>query len=69
MSMTNQEILDEIAMVRNHGRQSRNTYRRAITHYCEFHNMTMQELLDEADQEEENGVRVCLIAEKEGCVA
>lgn len=57
MSMTNQEILDEIAMVRNHSPQSRNTYKRAITHYCEFNNMTMQELLDEADQEEESGIR------------
>ena len=57
MSMTNQEILDEIAMVRNHGQQSRTTYRRAITHYCEFNQMTMQELLDEADQEEEKGIR------------
>lgn len=57
MSMTNQDILDEIAMVRNHGTQSRKIYKRAITYYCKFNNMTMQELLDEADQEEENGIR------------
>lgn len=57
MSMTNQDILDEIAMVRNHGQQSKNTYKKAIAHYCNFHQMTMQELIDEADEEEENGIR------------
>lgn len=57
MTMTNTEILEEIAMVRNHGTQSRITYKRAINHYCKFNNMTMHELLDEADQEEEDGIR------------
>lgn len=57
MSMTNEEILEEIAMVRNHSLQSRKTYKRAINHYCQFNGLTMQELLDEADKEEENGIR------------
>ena len=57
MNMTNTEILEEIALVRNHGPQSKKTYRRAMNHYCEFHQMTMQELLDEADAEEEAGIR------------
>jgi len=57
MTMTNEEILDEIAMVRNHGKASRHIYRRAVNHYCNFNQMTMQELLDEADQEEEQGIR------------
>ena len=55
--MTNQEILNEIALVRNHGQSSKSIYQRAINHYCEFHNMTMQQLLDEADLEEEEGIR------------
>ena len=57
MSMTNQDILDEIAMVRNHGEQSKSIYKTAIEHYCNFHQMTIQELIDEADEEEEAGIR------------
>lgn len=57
MTMSNTEILEEIALVRNHGENSKNIYKRAVTHYCNFHQMTMQELLDEADQEEEQGIR------------
>lgn len=55
--MTNEDILEEIAMVRTLSNHSKDTYRRAIGYYCAFNNMTMQELLDEADEEEEQGIR------------
>ena len=57
MNMTNEEILQEISLVRNHSPTSQSVYRKALKHYCEFHHLTMQELLDEADQEEEQGIR------------
>ena len=57
MNMTNQEVADEISTVKNHSLQSRRIYQRVINYYSEFNNMTMMELVDEADDEEEEGIR------------
>jgi integrase len=57
LNMDNEQILEEIAMVRNHKESTKRNYRKAITHYTNFHQMTLQELIDEADDEEEAGIR------------
>lgn len=57
MNMTNQEIAEEISTVKNHSQQTRNIYKRVINYYSEFNNMTIRELIDEADAEEEAGIR------------
>lgn len=51
-NMNNEEILKEIFLVRNHDPKTQKIYRRAINHYCNFHQMTMEELIDEAEAEE-----------------
>lgn len=55
--MTNTEIANEISLMKNHSKQTRKIYRRVINYYSEFNNMSMEELIEEADKEEENGVR------------
>lgn len=55
--MNNKQILEEIALVRNQKESTQRTYRKAISHYTNFHQMSLQELIDEADDEEEAGIR------------
>ena len=51
--MNNHELLEELFLVKNHGPKTRELYTRAINKYSEFHHMTMEELIDEAESEED----------------
>ena len=55
--MRNEELLEEFFLVKNHDPKTREIYTRAINKYSKFHGFTMEELIDEAETEEEKGVR------------
>ena len=55
--MRNEELLEEFFLVKNHDPKTREIYTRAINKYSKFHGLTMEELIDEAETEEEKGVR------------
>ena len=57
MNMTNTEIADEISSFKNHSPQTRKIYKRVIDYYSEFNQMSINDLINEADQEEEKGIR------------
>lgn len=50
-------ILEEISNTRGYAYNTIKNYRSVMRSYTSFHNMTMKELIKEADKEEENGVR------------
>ena len=54
---TNYEILEEIHYIRGHQTNTINNYQKAVKQYCQYHEMTLHELLTEAEQEEEQGIR------------
>ena len=54
---TNQEILEEIHIHKNHKWNTQRRYKYAVQKYCKFNNKTLHELLQEAEQEEEKGIR------------
>ncbi|PAV07557.1 tyrosine-type recombinase/integrase [Methanosphaera cuniculi] len=54
----NEEILNEYFMERNLGKKTRKSKRGVLNKYSRFNKMTLQELLDEADIEEEQGIRM-----------
>jgi len=51
------ELLNEIHMVKNHSKRTKEVYRRAVGKYTEYFSMSMAELLEEAEDEEEQGIR------------
>ena len=51
------ELLNEIHMVKNHSKRTKKIYRRAVRKYTEYFSMSMTELLEEAEAEEEQGIR------------
>ena len=55
--MTNTEIANEISSFKNHSPQTRKIYKRVIDYYSEFNQMSIDDLINEADQEEEKGIR------------
>ena len=57
MNMKTQQILDEFYTEKNLTISSRRLYNNAIKHYEELNQMTLHELLSEADEEEEAGIR------------
>ncbi len=57
MIMKNQEIIDDLATTRKIKKSTKRRYQLVLNTYSEFHNMTLEELLDEADREEEERVR------------
>lgn len=57
MNMTNQKIIDELAATRKLSPNTKRRYKLILNRYSEFNNMTLQELLDEADEEEEQRIR------------
>lgn len=57
MSMINQEIIDDFATTRKLSPNTKRRYKLILNRYSEFNNMTLQELLDEADLEEEQRIR------------
>ena len=62
MPLTNYNILtdpyyQQFCIERNLKSESRRHYKKALNKYCQYHQMTLTELYDEADAEEEQGVR------------
>ena len=54
---TNREILEEIHYIKGHQTNTIHNYQKAVKQYCQYHQMTLQELIDEAETEEEQGIR------------
>ena len=54
----NKEIIDEIVQTKTLAKSTKNVYTHAVASYSASQNMTMQELLDEADEEEEQRIRM-----------
>ncbi|MCR5027201.1 MAG: site-specific integrase, partial [Methanobrevibacter sp.] len=57
MAMNNEEISSEISLMKNHSKQTQKIYKRVIEYYSEYNQMSMYELIEEADREEEQGIR------------
>lgn len=57
MDMNDVEILENLHNIRNHSRTRRDTYKQAVKNYVKFNGMSLQELLTEAENEEEEGIR------------
>lgn len=57
MKKTDEKILEEMHTTKNHSHNTRNVYRTAVNTYTTYHKMTLTELLEEAETEEENGTR------------
>ena len=51
------ELLNEIHMVKNHSERTRYIYKDAVRKYTEFCSMSLEELLDEAEREEDAGIK------------
>lgn len=51
------ELLEEIHIVKNHSPRTRLVYKMAVKKYEEFFSMSMSELIEEAEAEEEQGIR------------
>lgn len=51
------ELLNEIHMVKNHSERTRYIYKDAVRKYTEFCSMSLRELLDEAEREEDAGIK------------
>jgi len=54
----NQQIVDEITLTKNLAKNTTLLYIQTLSQYSTYHQQTMQQLLDEADNEEENGIRM-----------
>lgn len=54
----NEEILQEIQLEKNLANSTLNEYKSILNEYCIFHNKSMTELIDEADYEEEQNIRM-----------
>lgn len=50
-------ILEEIHLAKNHSQSTRHVYQVAAEKYCTYFEMTLQELLQEAETEEDNHVK------------
>lgn len=57
MNMNDEQILNDFVKTRNLKNASRKAYHSSIKLYTSYNNMTLQELLEEAEQEEDNGIR------------
>ncbi len=55
---TNMEILNEFAIERSLSEGSINLYKSTLKKYCQVQGMDLYELLEEADKEEEDGIRL-----------
>ena len=55
--MNSEQILDEVHMSYKHGISTRKIYKLAVKKYTTFCNMDLSELLDEAEAEEDKGIR------------
>ena len=57
MNMNDKELLDNFITTRNLKPRTRKGYQYSLKQYTDFHQMTLQELLQEAEDEEEQGIR------------
>ena len=51
------ELLNEIHLVRNHSESTKRIYKKAVKKYTEYFSMSLTELIEEAELEEEQGIR------------
>ena len=51
------ELLENIFITNNYSHETRKVNRSVMKKYCEFNGMSLQELLDEAEEDERNNVR------------
>lgn len=56
-TLTEDPLFQQLVVERNLKHESIRHYKKALTLYCKYHGMTLQELYDEADNEEEQGIR------------
>ncbi len=54
---TNEEILNELHLIKNHKQNTKSRYNVSVNIYCEYNNMDLYELIQEAENEEEKGIR------------
>ena len=57
MNNTNEELLEEFITTRGLAESTHRSFRTTLRHYCKFQGKSLQELLDEADEEEEKKIR------------
>lgn len=54
---TNEEILEEVHILKNHKKATQHIYKFATKLYCELNQLSLYELIQEAEAEEEAGIR------------
>ncbi|WP_296887607.1 site-specific integrase [uncultured Methanobrevibacter sp.] len=54
---SNEEILEEIHHAKSHSKSSKKIYKNAVKQYCKYNKLSLMELIKEADEEEEKGIR------------
>lgn len=54
---SNEEILQEIHHAKSHSKSSKKIYKNAVKQYCKYNKLSLTELIKEADEEEEAGIR------------
>lgn len=54
---SNEDILNEIHHAKAHQKSAQKIYKNAVKQYCEYHQLSLYELIQEADQEEEKAIR------------
>ena len=57
LSMMNDELLKNFSISCNHAQGTLFSYELALRKYCEYFGMSLKELLDEAEEDENNGVK------------
>ena len=56
-NMDDETILENFVQSRNLKPRTKKGYRYSLKQYTDFHQLTLQELLEEAETEEEQGIR------------
>lgn len=54
---SNEDILNEIHHAKGHQKSAKKVYKNAVKQYCQYNQLSLYELIQEADQEEEMGIR------------
>ena len=55
--MMNDELIKNLSISCNHSKRTVRNYTNALRKYCEYYDLSLQELLDEAEEDEKNNVR------------
>ena len=53
----NNELIKNMCLSCNHSKQTQNNYNLSLRKYCEYFDMSLEELLMEAEEDEKNNVR------------